>query len=303
MQGLLYFQTKGTCLSIAMALGMSHDRFNQLLKKNWSGQERLGLFSHLENLKGNYLIIDDTAIEKPHSKSLKGLHYVYSGSLGKTAWGYCIVIMIWTDGHIRIPISMRMWKPGGKTKIELAMEMLSYARNQLNIKPDYVLFDSWYAAKSLLKRIRDYGWYFVTRLKENRKLNGVQLRRVGWRQHFQGHGKIQGGIKVHVVKNGDKYLASNKLSLSREEMENIYLNRSQIEEVNKVLKQECNLKSCQIDSIEAQEHHFWCSLCAFAVLERESKSLGVSIYELRSRLSHRGSSLSLPLFERIRECA
>jgi hypothetical protein len=34
-----------------------------------------------------------------------------------------------------------------------------------------VLFDSWYACLANLKRMRDYGWHWLTRLKSNRLVN------------------------------------------------------------------------------------------------------------------------------------
>jgi hypothetical protein len=66
---------------------------------------------------------------------------------------------------------------GAPPKFELALELLSYARNRLQCKPQFVLFDSWYPSKALLTRIRDYGWYFVCQLKKNRCFEGVALNK------------------------------------------------------------------------------------------------------------------------------
>jgi hypothetical protein len=44
---------------------------------------------------------------------------------------------------------------GGPAKFELALELLSYARNRLKCKPQFVRFDSWYPSKVILTRIRD----------------------------------------------------------------------------------------------------------------------------------------------------
>ena len=84
-------------------------------------------------------------------------------------------------GRSRIPLGMRLWHKGGPSKYALALELLSYARNRLRCRPEYVLFDAWYPSKALLKRIRDYGWYFVCRLKKNRRFNGQPLR--AYRRH------------------------------------------------------------------------------------------------------------------------
>ena len=55
---------------------------------------------------------------------------------------------MWTDGQIRIPIGFRVWKKGGPSKFELALELLSYARNRLSSRPQFVLFDSWYPSNT-----------------------------------------------------------------------------------------------------------------------------------------------------------
>ena len=55
---------------------------------------------------------------------------------------------------------------------DLALELLSYARNRLQCQPHWVLFDSWYPSKKLLKRLRDYGWSFGCQLKKTRVFEG-----------------------------------------------------------------------------------------------------------------------------------
>ena len=297
VRGLLFYQSNGTCASLAALLStMSRDTLIRFLKKEWSGQKRLEVLLLTVQLLGGYLLLDDTPIEKPYSATLEGLQYVYSSSLEKTVFGYCTVTLIWTDGTVRIPIGIRLWRKE-KTKIALALELLSYARNQLALKPDFVLFDSWYAAKDIMKRLKDYGWYFVTRLKKNRNFNGIQLQKSVWRRHWRGIGELTGGIRVFVVKNDGKYFATNRLTLTRSELLKIYLIRAIIEEFHRILKQECCLTGCQVDSLDAQEHHQWCSVFAFAVLEIERAPFGVTIYKLRERLTQRGSQLSLPFFE------
>jgi hypothetical protein len=90
---------------------------------------------------------------------------VWSSKRNKAVYGVSVVLLVWTDGQLRIPLGFRVWQKGGPSKFDLALELLSYARNRLKCKPQFVLFDSWYPSKALLKRIGDYGWYFVCRLK------------------------------------------------------------------------------------------------------------------------------------------
>ena len=103
---------------------------------------------------------------------MEGLAWVFSSQERKPVYGFSLVLLVWTNGTLRIPLGIRLWHKGGPSKYALALELLSYARNRLRCRPAYVLFDAWYPSKALLKRIRDYGWYFVCRLKKNRRFNG-----------------------------------------------------------------------------------------------------------------------------------
>ncbi|MEW6621458.1 MAG: transposase [bacterium] len=65
------------------------------------------------------------------------------------------------------------------TKIELAKEMLEEIAEHLPQEfKIYVLFDSWYAAKKLIKYCRANGWHVICALKSNRKFNGKKLARI-----------------------------------------------------------------------------------------------------------------------------
>src|SRR5437764_8685548 len=130
----------------------------------------------------------------------------------------CKHALVWTDDQIRIPLGYRVWKKGGPSKFELALELLSYARNRLKCKPQFVLFDSWYPSKVILTRIRDYGWYFVCRLKKNRCFEGVALHKYLHQPYWQTVGFLTGKIKVFVVKYRRKYYATNRLNLTAPEV-------------------------------------------------------------------------------------
>jgi len=102
---------------------------------------------------------------------------------------------------------------------------------------EYVLFDAWYPSKALLKRIRDYGWYFICRLKKNRRFNGHALRHHRHHPYWAECGRLSGGLKVLVVRYGKKHYATNRLTLPAAEVRRLYRVRTQIEEViNKPLQ-------------------------------------------------------------------
>jgi hypothetical protein len=183
---LLYFTNVTTCSAIADAFdSASHDRLTRMLQGPWSGHTLFDLaLRALFSVAGGYLILDDTVIEKPYARVLSEAAWVWSSKQRKVVFGVSVVLLIWTDGQVRIPLAFRLWHKGGPSKFALALEWLSYARNRLRCKPQFVLFDSWYPSQKLLKRIRDYGWYFVCQLKKNRRFAGRALSR--YLQHPTG---------------------------------------------------------------------------------------------------------------------
>jgi putative transposase len=305
LTALLYYRTSASCVALAEALEtISHDRLTRLLQGDWSGQRLLDLaLRTLFVWERGYLIIDDTVIPKPFAAAIDGLAWVFSSQERKPVYGLCLVLLVWTDGTLRIPLGMRLWRKGGPSKYDLALALLSYARNRLRCHPDFVLFDAWYPSKALLKRIRDYGWYFVCRLKKNRRFNGHALRQHRRHPYWAECGWLNGGLKVLVARYGKKYYATNRLTLTAAEVRRLYGVRAQIEEVIRACKDQLGLTGCQARSDRAQQHHMACCLVAFCVLERERHDRQLSIYKLKRQLSFKGRSLALPALERIRRAA
>ena len=305
LTALLYDRTSASCVALAEALQtVSHDRLTRLLQAEWSGHTLLEFACRtLFVWDGGYLIIADTVIPKPFATAIEGLAWVFSSQERKPVYGLSLVLLVGTNGTFRIPLSMRLWPKGGPSKDELALELLSYARHRLRCRPDYVLFDAWYPAKAVLKRIRDDGWSFVCRLKKHRRFNGMPLR--AYRRHPYGSesGWFTGGLKVLVVRYGAKYDATNRLTLAAAEVRRLYAFRAQIEEVIRVCKGQLGLTSCQARSERAQVHHLACCLVAFCVLERERHGRGLSIYKLKRLLSFKGCCVVLPALEQLRSAA
>jgi DDE family transposase len=305
LTALLYYRTSASCVALAEALEtVSHDRLTRLLQSDWSGQRLLELaLRTLFVWERGYLIIDDTVIPKPFAAAIEGLAWVFSSLERKPVYGLSLVLLVWTNGTLRIPLGIRLWHKNGPSKYALALELLSYARNRLRCRPDYVLFDAWYPSRALLKRIRDYGWYFVCRLKKNRLFNGHAVRHHRQHPYWAECGWLSGGLKVLVVRYGKKYYATNRLTLPAAEVRRLYRLRSQIEEVIRVCKDQLGLSGCQARSARAQLHHITCCLTAFCVLERERYDRQLSVYKLKRRLSFQGRSCALPALERLKRTA
>jgi hypothetical protein len=305
LTALLYYRTSANCVALAEALAtVSHDRLTRLLQGDWSGQRLLELAVRtLFTWERGYLIIDDTVIPKPFATAIEGLAWVFSSQAHQPVYGLSLVLLVWTNGPLRIPLGMRLWRKGGLSKYALALELLSYARNRLRCRPEYVLFDAWYPSRALLKRSRDYGWYFVCRLNKNRRFNGHAVRHHRRHPDWAECGWLSGGLKVLVVRYGKKYDATNRLTLSAPEVRRLYRWRAQVEEVMRVCKDQLGLRGCQARSARAQQHHISCCLAACCVLEWERHDRHLSIYQLKRCLSFQGRSVALPALERLRAAA
>jgi putative transposase len=305
LTALLSYRTTGSCVALAEALETgSQDRLTRMLQGDWSGQTLLERAFHtLFVWERGYLIIDDTVVPKPFATAMEGLAWVYSSQAHKPVYGFSLVLLAWTDGIVRIPLGVRLWQTGGPSKYTLALDLLSYARTRLHCHPDYVLFDAWYPSRALLKRARDYGWYFVCRLKKNRRFNGQAVRHHRRHPYWAERGGLSGGLKGLVVRHGKKYYATNRLTLAAAEVRRLYRIRSQIAEVIRVCKDQLALTGCQARSERAQRHHVVCCLLAFCILEWERQKRGLSVYNLKRQLSFQGHSLALPALERLRRAA
>jgi putative transposase len=316
LMALLYFTNLTTCVAIADAFdSASHDQLTRMLQGPWSGQTLFNLALRiLFTVAGGYLILDDTVVEKPYARLLGEAAWVWSSKQRQVVFGVSVVLLVWTDGQVRIPLGYRVWHKEGASKFDLALELLSYARNRLKCKPQFVLFDSWYPSKKLLKRIRDYGWYFVCQLKKNRTFDGQALHAYRHQPYWQAVGALSGGLKVFVVRYRRKYYATNRLTLTAKEVRTLYRKRQEVEEVIKVLKSQLSLEACQVGykrrgaapvqpPPRAQEHHIALCLTAYLVVERERLDQGVTWRKLKRQLILQGQQVPLPALERVRKAA
>jgi hypothetical protein len=205
---LLYYRTSVSCVALAEALAtVSHDRLTRRLQADWSEQTLLELACRtLFVWERGYLIRDDPVLPKPYATAIEGLAWVFSSQERKPVYDLSLVLMVWTNGTLRSPLGRRRWRRGGPSKYELALELLSYARHRLHCRPAYVLFDAWYPSRRLLKRMRDYGWYFVCRLKKNRRFNGQPVRTYRRHPYWSASGRQTGGLQVVAVRYGAKDL-------------------------------------------------------------------------------------------------
>jgi len=262
--GLIYRNPRTSCLSLAELCGhVSHDALNRLLHSDLPWSRRLWEgFSSGMVAEGGYLLLDDTAWRRWAERSEA----------------------VWTDGHVKVPVGMRLWRKGGRSKVALAEEMLREAREH-GIAPKYVLFDSWYAAGALLNLLEEFGWRYVARLKSNRLLSGVAVRE-RWRHRFgRGCGKLRKVThEVLVVKDGRRYFVSNDVQLTSREVKDSYRVRQQVEETFRLLKQEFGWGGSSARKAAAQVAHLHLGLMALCIVGRAALKEGQTIYAFKHKL-------------------
>jgi len=284
VKGLLVVSETATCVSIARVVKRSHDSLSRILKDRkleWQTLLSSFILKILGKLDDGYLMIDDTVINKSFAKLIENIAWVFCSKEGRSVLGLNIVVLAWSNGVITIPLAIKIWKEGGKSKFILALQLLSYARNILKIKPKYVVFDSWYASKKILQRLQKYDWIFYTQIKKNRKFNGTQLQRRHKNPYWIEAGAIDSGFQILVARHGKKYFATNNLAVSKQTLLANYRTRWKIETMFRILYNQLGLEECQSRSIQTQTAHIHLCFLAFAVLERARLETNHTSYQLR----------------------
>jgi hypothetical protein len=283
--GLLYRNTRTSCVSLALLCArMSHDTLRRVLYQKVAWSRRLwDTFAHGLVQTGGYLVIDDTSWER-FTRVAEAVSWVWSGRVGKPVGGMQVVLLLWTNGQWKVPLGIRLWRPGGPSKIGLAMGLLSQARRR-GLHPAYVLCDSWYAAAQILNLLDGWGWRYVMRLKSNRKFGERSLRTTWPHRYGHGQGALRGvGHPVAVVKDGRRYWGTNDLTLTPREVKAHYSRRQQIEEAFRLLKQEFGWGGCSCQKQQGQWAHLHLGLYALVLTQQAAVARNQTIYAFRQSL-------------------
>lgn len=282
--GLIYRNSRMSCESLASLVQVAHDRLYRVLYLSFPYSRRLweGLASEAIEAGGD-LIIDDTTWER-FGKKLEAVSFVWDSTLGKRVLGMQVVLLLWTTGGWRIPLGLRIWRKGGKSKVKLAEELLWEARRR-KLSPTYVLFDSWYSAESILNLLDGFGWQYITKAKKNRLFDKVRLD-----QTFHcRYGRRTGNLKrirheCLIVKDGKKYYLTNALALSSAQVKGFYRQRQQIEEMFRLLKQEFGWGKCRTAAVQSQKAHLHLGLYAFCLVQSQAVAQKRTIYAFKQDL-------------------
>jgi putative transposase len=271
----------------------AHDAFTRLLHR--LEPDPATLWAEVRPLlrpDDGVLIVDDSTLDKPRARHIDLVGYHWSGNHHAVVRGINLITAVWSDGDRLYPTDYRLYhKAGdGKTKNDHFADLLAAAHAR-GLRPKAVLFDGWYASTDNLKRVRGFGWVFVTRLKGNRKVRIAHGPAVAVAdQPIAAEGTVVwlpefGLTRVFrvVAPNGDTaHWATNHLGMD-EAARLVFAELSWgIEEYHRGLKQFTGVERCQVRAERGQRNHIGCAIRAFVRLEWHRFTTGVSWFAAKA---------------------
>lgn len=304
--GLIATSGKKTCTNIAESCSVSHDKIYRTLQSATNSREPIsdiliGIVKKLFPKEKGWLVLDDSLIAKPFAKFIEGVCLGYSSLLGLPQYGISVVVVVWTNGFVTIPIDFKIWikreivKEDYVTKRELAQQMIEAIVKKLKIKG--VLMDGLYCSLDMILFLDKRNIRFEMRIASNRKViakggieaqlkhnKGVLPRR---NERSRTTRVIWKGVKLWItaekrkVANGEYetvFIASNYKAEAKEHIF-IYSIRWVIERFFRTAKQTLGLQDCAARDVEKQKAHIYGVLISYAYLQYEKFTNGFETVE------------------------
>lgn len=313
--GLILLDARQTQTRVARFLpGRCHDALNRLLRcLPLSTRQLMSLLTAFARGLGvpGYLCLDDVIVEKAFARRLPWASWTYSFAKQRKVYGLHIVVLLWCslDGHWRIPVGFRLWRPKRscaprqyQTKLELA-EQLVIAVVAAHLPATYIVMDTAYTAGWLTKRFARLGltWHgtldpkttvvwrkrkqAVAALARTLKLKwrpALQLRAVALRVYAPKYGHLR--LVVTRNRHGNyEYLVSNDLQADLTTMVQRKRSRWSIETIFRDSKQFAGLEACQCWTDQALVRHVAFVLLTFVVLQRLRTTPTETVGEVKER--------------------
>lgn len=273
----------------------AHDAFTRLLQRLEPEPATLWLeVAPLIERKQGALVLDDSTLDKPYAQKIALVTHHWSGKHHAVVAGINLISVVWTDGDRLYPVDYRLYDRAGDglTKNDHFRNMLATAFER-GFRPSCVLFDGWYAGLDNLKKVRDYGWTFLTRLKSNRLVNQDRTKNrpvetwpiaaTGTVVHLAGFGLVK--VFRIVGRDGEwEHWATNDLGM--DELARLAFAEQSwaVEEYHRGIKQYCGVERCQVRSARGQRNHIGSSLRAFVRLEYHRFTTGVSWFTAKFQI-------------------
>jgi len=237
------------------------------------------------DLSQGFFSIDDTSYSKPFCRRLKLISNLYNHSTKGYTKGYEIVFICWSNGKITLPISFKIWHSTlGKSKIDIGIELVKYARKISNDKYLGFRVDALYNAKKFLGYLHKNHIFFATRLGRGRILfvNGKKslLKTTIWGKKCI-NGWLPGIGYVWVTKYRGKYYCANRRPDYQRQIYEWYAERWCVECVFRFVKSELKLQDCQAFNFNQHYNHIGFCFLAYGLLQGSFPN--INVYEAKRR--------------------
>ena len=292
-----------TCTHLAAHLpDVSHDQVNRFLRDNiFSSSQLTELVAPLlHDSPEAFLLVDDSVQDKRYSRFIEVAKRQYSGNVHGMVTGIGLVNLVHSSGEAgdSLPLDFRLYAPDldQKTKNDHFQDMFQQVVDEGKIVARTILFDSWYAGSTNLKKIHRAGWTFFTTLKNNRlvrcstetgyqSLDSLDPPAQGWSTGLEVRLKeVPFGVKLFklVATNGDiEWVITNHLAahMTREMVIDALQVRWQVEEFHRSFKQLTGSEKCQCRKAASQRNHLTCCYLAWVSLRQHARAIGQSMYQ------------------------
>jgi hypothetical protein len=284
---------------------VAHDAYTRLLQR--LPPDSNGLWAEVAGCIGRQrgmLIIDDSTLDKPYASQMALVSNHWSGKHHRVVRGINLISLVWTDdGQSSLPIDYRIYNKAndGLDKNDHFREMLAVAQAR-GFSPSLVAFDGWYSSLDNLKRIREYGWEWLTRLKSNRKVSEVpgQTHSVsdvdipphGGVLHLTGYGLVKVFRTVDTHGNAEHWATSN-LMMTDLARQTAAQNAWAIETYHRNLKQFTGVERAQFRLEVSQRNHSGLAIRAFLRLEYHRIHQLVPLYDAKQSIIRQAIRLYL----------
>jgi len=257
--------------------------------------------------KNGYIVIDDTVLDKRHSRKMDCVLRQYSGNAHQVIKGIGVVTCIyvnptlnqfWTlDHRIYLP------KADNKTKHDHVKEMIKDVVENKKLPFKTVLMDCWYSKMQLLLYLESIGKIYYCPIPCNRltdESGGVEeYKRVDaleWTEADLEHGKLiklsrfprdhkVKLFRVTVSEGRTEYVITNeRIQSDGGQVRRECAVRWHIEEFHRELKQLTGIAKCQCRKERIQRNHILATLLVWNHLKNLAYKLKTTIYKLKHRL-------------------
>jgi hypothetical protein len=303
INGFIHSLSNSSLLSITNQVeNMNYQELTAFFKEEYLTQDIINsskevLFSD----NSGKLMFDEIVLLKSKRGTTKIVKRRYKSTGGYIVPGVSIILLVWVQGDLRFPIRFKL-RNNDENITESTLELLSWFRNKVKKKPESIVFDSGFPSYKILKRINDYGWTYVCRIPKSRKFNGKQIWKNQPRGYWNEIGYLSKGLKVKAVRRKNKFYITNRLTLKANDIVKIYSQRAIIEEIFRVLKQECHWSKCHLTDEKAYERFYIVGILCFISLEyNRINTFNQTIYKIRRQAIFNHLDVYIPDFDSILE--